>query len=241
MCLTLLTATRWSAAVWAMPVLTALCPSGRYYDGSPRGEPKKLTDFARQIIGWLGRQVASARTGLGRRCVLTADRSYCTYAFLRAAQRHDLALVTDMRLDARSFEEPPGRPPGRPGRPALAGARLPSMADLALSETMQWGNFATRAPSADGGGGRRAHAFEYTSGTALWYKPGEVPVPVQWVLVRDPAKAPGEEGHGRAARQQRLGAGGRGDHRLLPDALVVRGHLRGGAPPLGRRDAAPVV
>ncbi len=90
MCLTLVTATRWTPGrwtpgPWAPPVLTALCPSARYYDGSRRSG-KKLTDVARQLVGWLGRHVADAGRGLGRACVLTADRSYCTYALMAAAR-----------------------------------------------------------------------------------------------------------------------------------------------------------
>ncbi len=45
-CLTLVTATRWTPAPWALPVLTALCPSARYYAGSRRAA-KALTDVAR--------------------------------------------------------------------------------------------------------------------------------------------------------------------------------------------------
>ena len=69
------------------------------------------------------------------------------------------------------------------------------MEDLSRCEAVRWRSFESRAPSADQAGGRRLHAFNYTSGTGIWYKPGEVPVHVRWVLVCDPAKAPGEEGY----------------------------------------------
>lgn len=39
----------WAERVWALPVLTALCPSERYY--KDRGRPhKKLTEWARQML-----------------------------------------------------------------------------------------------------------------------------------------------------------------------------------------------
>ena len=44
----------WANRTWALPVLTALAPSGRYYEKLGR-EPKKLTDWARQIIFQLRR------------------------------------------------------------------------------------------------------------------------------------------------------------------------------------------
>ncbi len=36
----------WAGRVWALPVLTCLCPSERYYEGRERAH-KKLTDWAR--------------------------------------------------------------------------------------------------------------------------------------------------------------------------------------------------
>jgi len=39
----------WAATIWALPFLTVLCPSERYYQTRGR-EPQKLTDRAWQII-----------------------------------------------------------------------------------------------------------------------------------------------------------------------------------------------
>jgi hypothetical protein len=35
-------------------------------------------------------------------------------------------------------------------------------------------------------GGKRCR-LEFTSGTAIWYHGGMPPLPIRWVLVRDPA------------------------------------------------------
>ncbi len=192
MCVTLLTSTRWSKSVWAMPVLTTLCPSRRYYDNSIRSV-KKLTDFARGVICWLARRVVSSCTGLGRPCILTADRSYCTYALLDAAHRHGVSLVTDMRLDARLFEEPPVRSPGQRGRPPYVGQRLRPMDHLVHDDSVVWNRFTSHSP--DEAHKQRHHTFDYISGKAIWYKPGEARVRIRWVLVSDPLKVPGEEGY----------------------------------------------
>ena len=46
--LMLLVTIPWAGKIWALPFLTALAPSGRYYTKSAR-QHKKLTDFARQM------------------------------------------------------------------------------------------------------------------------------------------------------------------------------------------------
>ena len=47
--LMLLTPIPWANRVWALPFLTALAPSERYYEGHVR-KHKKLTDWARQML-----------------------------------------------------------------------------------------------------------------------------------------------------------------------------------------------
>ncbi len=185
MCLTLVTATRWTPALWALPVLTALCPSARYYAGSRR-PAKKLTDVAHQLIGWLGRSVVDAGRGLGQVCVLTADRSYCTYALMAAARKVGVTLVTDTRLDAWLFAEPAPRRPGRSRCPAERGAQLPAMGSLVTTPEVEWRGFTAAAWRGVGG----EHTLDYATRRAIWHKPGEPAAYIKWVSVRTPSRAP---------------------------------------------------
>src|SRR5215210_4966697 len=49
LCLMLLVEIPWAERVWALPILTCLCPSERYYEGRRRPH-KKLTTWARQML-----------------------------------------------------------------------------------------------------------------------------------------------------------------------------------------------
>ena len=63
LCAMLLVDIAWAQRVWALPVLTALCPSQRCYEKKPRAH-KKLTAWARQLILPLRRWVV-AQAGEG--------------------------------------------------------------------------------------------------------------------------------------------------------------------------------
>jgi hypothetical protein len=115
----LLTPVHWAARVWALPFLTVLAPSKRYYQ--TKGRPhKKLTDWARQMI------IQSSRWLTGRQIIVVADSSYACYALLDAV-RHRVCMITPLRLDARLFEWPPPQPAGKRGPKPKIGQRQPTL------------------------------------------------------------------------------------------------------------------
>ena len=70
----------WAEKIWALPFLTVLAPSERYYAKGVR-QPKKLTDWARQM----GKQV---RPWLPKRnIVLVADSTYAALGLLDSLVR----------------------------------------------------------------------------------------------------------------------------------------------------------
>ena len=71
----LLTTLPWltKGVYWALPVLTILCPSERYYLKQAK-LPKTVIDWARQTLSWLGRQ----KNNLQRPIYLTRDGSFAT-------------------------------------------------------------------------------------------------------------------------------------------------------------------
>lgn len=66
-------------------------------------------------------------------------------------------------------------------RPRLVGKRLPTLKALLGDATTVWQS-ATMARWYGG----RDYSIELTSQTAVWYHTGLPPVPIRWVLVRDP-------------------------------------------------------
>ena len=93
-----------------------------------------------------------------------------------------VALIAPLRLDARLFEPAPVRKPGTNGRPRVVGFRLPLLRDLATDYNQEW-----ELSELEWYGGTKREMYLLT-GTAVWYSTlwADAPLPVRWVLVRDP-------------------------------------------------------
>jgi hypothetical protein len=176
LCLMLLVPIPWAGRVWALPFLTVLAPSERYHQ--ERGQPhKKLTDWARQML-------LQVRCWCPNRpLVIVADSSFAALELLWSVvcMPQPLCLITRLRLDAALYQPAPPRQPGKSGRPRLKGKRLPTLSQVLVHPQTQW----SQGKVADWyGEGERE--VEFTSATAVWYHAGLPPVPIRWVLVRDP-------------------------------------------------------
>jgi DDE superfamily endonuclease len=177
-CLMLLVPLPWARRVWALPFLTALAPSERY-DRERGRRHKTLTDWARQLL------LVVRRWWPDRPIVAVADSTYAALEFLAGCRSwpNPVAVVTRLRLDAALYEPAPPRPPRQTGRPRLKGKRLPTLAAVAADPATAWARIAV----ADWyGAGERI--VEIASDTALWYHSGLPPVPLRWMLIRDPQR-----------------------------------------------------
>ena len=175
-CLMLLVPIPWAGRTWALPVLTALAPSERY-DREHGRRHKALTDWARQLLRVVRRWWPE------RAIVAVADSGYAALAFLAACRswRRPVTVVTRLRLDAALYAPAPTRRPHQHGRPRLKGARLPTLAAVAADATIAWARVTVAHWY---GAGERE--VEVATATAVWYHAGLPPVPLRWVLVRDP-------------------------------------------------------
>ena len=178
-----LTPIPWAQRVWALPFLTVLAPSQRYHERQGKRH-KTITDWARQMIWQLHRWLPE------RQLVIVADGSYAVVEFLANVVRLPLVtIVTRMRLDAALYDPPPARQAGKKGRPAIKGKRQPTLAKRLADPQTVW---QTSTVSWYGGIPR---PVEMATGTALWYHAGVPPVPIRWVLIRDPQACAGYLGH----------------------------------------------
>lgn len=174
-CMMLLAPIPWAQRVWALPFLTVLAPSERYYDDRKQ-QYKVLTDWARQMItqvrAWLPK----------RQLVVTADRSCAALELLAASQglAEPVTIVTRLRLDAALYDPAPPRPPGRRGAPRKKGARQPNLASHAHDPTTVWTEHTIPWY------GRTTRKVRLATGSALWYHSGMPTVPLRWVLIADP-------------------------------------------------------
>ena len=175
-CLMLLVPIPWTARTWALPVLTALAPSARH-DIERGRRHKTLTDWARQLL------LVVRRWRPERAIVAVADTTYAALEFLAACRswRDPVTVVTRLRLDAALYDPAPPRRPRQMGRPRLKGPRQPTLAAVAANPHTTW--TALTVAQWYGTGPR---TVELTSATAVWYHTGLPPVPLRWVLIRDP-------------------------------------------------------
>lgn len=173
-----LTKVSWANRVWALPFLTALAPSERYYSNKQR-TPKNLTHWARQLL------LQTKRWAGERAVIAVGDSSYAVIDLLTALQGR-VTLISRLRLDAALYEPVTPRPAGRRGRNRIKGKRLPTLLSVAQEPTTVWQNLVV----ADWYGGA-SRAVEYCSGTALWYHTGKQPVAIRWVVVRVDGKLTG--------------------------------------------------
>jgi hypothetical protein len=169
----LLTKIPWAQRVWALPVLTTLAPSKRYYEQRGR-QGKTLTERAYQIVCQLRRWLPD------RQLVVVGDSSYAVLDFLHACQTmvQPVTVITRLRLDAGLYDPRP--PYAGSGRPRIKGKRQPTLEARLLDADTIWTSI-----TVEWYGGEQCQ-IEIVSGTSLWYHSGKVPVPIRWVLIRDP-------------------------------------------------------
>ncbi|HLQ90394.1 MAG TPA: transposase [Xanthobacteraceae bacterium] len=162
----------WADRIMALPFLTLLAPSKRFYTGKSRA-PKTLLDWARQAALQIHRWLPD------RSIVLVADSAFAAIEFLAAVRNH-VCVVTRLRLDANLFAFPPQKRKGR-GRPPIKGKRLKKLSAILTDPKVSWQRHRVSLWY-----GRTNRLVEITSGTAIWYRGGTPPVPIRWLLVRDP-------------------------------------------------------
>jgi len=164
----------WAGRSWALPFLTVLAPSARWSETHSKRH-KTLTDWARQAI------LQTKRWLPNRSLVFVADAGFSALGLLAAVRRH-VCVITRLRLDAALFRPPPKRRKGQRGRPPLKGRRLPTLGARLTSKKTVWSSVVVSQWY-----NAQQRELLVATGTALWYHAGIPPVPIRWVLVRDPS------------------------------------------------------
>jgi len=168
----------WAGRTWALPFLTVLAPSERYYQGKVRRH-KKLTEWARQVI-------LQARRWLPKRqLIVVADSSFAVLDLLWQLRqlKTPVAMIVRFRMDAALYE-PAKNKAGQRGRPRKKGKRLPTLAKIAEDKRTHWKTLTVHEWY-----GEKKRKVEITSGTAIWFHAGQPALPIHWVMVRDPKKS----------------------------------------------------
>jgi DDE superfamily endonuclease len=176
--LTLVVNVPWTKRCLALPVMSVLAPSPKVSRQLKRRH-KTIAQWARQMITKVRRFVP------GVPITLLGDGAYSAVELGLRCQKLGVRLTAPLVLDAQLFEQPP--PPPRPGqkkrigRPREKGARLPKLSAVLVNPKTVW------APITVEWYDGQPRALEMTTGTALWKRAGLKPLPIRWVLVRDPS------------------------------------------------------
>lgn len=167
----------WSSRPWALPFLTVLACS--------EATNKENNKRHKTSIKWIQQMVCQLRRWLGERALVLVTDGGLTAVKLGltcGAFRQPAIWVSRLRLDARLHAWPGQRPKGRRGPKPKKGRRLKSLKERLDNPRMRW-----HRQEINWYGGR-TYTIEYITGQALWYTPGFDPLPIRWVLVRDPAE-----------------------------------------------------
>lgn len=174
--LMLLAPVPWAARHWALPFLTCLAPSARY--------AQKRRKRHKPVLAWARQMIFQAQRWLPHRpLVVVGDSAFSALEWLHQLAQQHITVVTRLRLDAALYEPAPFRPPGTNGRPRKKGKRLVTLRHLVHHKATRWQRLTV--PGWYGEGDR---VIEICSRTAVWYHTGLLPVPIRWVLIRDPAQ-----------------------------------------------------
>jgi hypothetical protein len=162
----------WSQRVQALPVLTAL----NWPEGSGRRASHKTS------IDWTRQMVLQVRRWLpDRELILVTDGGFAAVELARACQRHHVAMICRMRLDAALYHPPGPDAPGKRGPKPKKGPRQRRLAEWARRSDTPW-----EQVEVPWYGGQDKSMLVF-SRTALWHRRGRDPVAIRYVLTRDPA------------------------------------------------------
>jgi hypothetical protein len=163
----------WSRRVWALPFLTVLAPSEATNQANGRRH--------KTSIRWIMQMVGQVRRWLrDRALILVVDGGLVSIELGWRCLQYGVTLVGTLPINARLFDEPRPQPKGKRGKKPKKGPRqLAPKARLKVSQTV-W----QRLTLPWYGGKQRT--FDITSGQSLWHTPGHDPLPIAWVLTRDP-------------------------------------------------------
>ncbi len=141
-----------------------------------------------------------------RAIIAVADSGYAALSLLAHCQalRRPITVMTRLRLDAALYAPAPLHQPHQNGRPRTKGERLPTLAARAANPATDW-----QSVTVTDWYGKGERTVALVSETAVWYHSGLPPVPIRWVLIRDP--------QGRFATQALLCT----DQAVAPEQIIA--------------------
>src|SRR2546423_15166902 len=158
---------------WALPFLSVLATTPKVSEKLKR-QHKTLAHLAQQMVMVIRRWLPDLAIKV------IGDGAYSVIEQGLTCVKLHASLIAPLRLDARLFAPPPAPRPHQMGRPPVVGKRLPKLSMVLQDPHTQWETLTVNWYA-----GTQC-TLEVTTGTALWYSTGTEPLPIRWVLTRDP-------------------------------------------------------
>lgn len=163
----------WTKQRWALPFLCVLATTPEVSERLGKRH-KTVAMWAQQMISLVRRWLPD------REIKLMGDTAYTVLELGLHAKAQHVTLITTGRLDAVLHEPAPERTQHTIGRPRVVGNRLPALETVLQDPNTVW------QPLTLDWYGEGKRTLEICTGTALWYRYGYPPLPIRWVLTRDP-------------------------------------------------------
>ncbi len=165
----------WSDRVWALPFMTVLAPSAK--TNQKNGMRHKTS------VDWIGQMIGVVQRWQPKSfIVLVTDGGLAAIKLGLQCRNfpNPVAYVSRLRLDARLYSWPGPQPKGKRGPQPKKGQRELSLQQRLNDPHTQWHRITIRWY------GGILKSIDLISGTSLWHTDGFDPLPIRWVLVRDP-------------------------------------------------------
>ena len=194
----------WSDRVWGLPFLTALCappPKAEATDSESPSKRKKKKKQKKQAprrtqkrytyrdasghktsLDWIRQMIKQVRRWWPQHpLVLIVDGGVASLSLSWSCVALEVTMVSRLRWDAALYHEPPKRrSPGTRGPKPKKGKRQRTLKEWAQRADTSW-----LEEEIDWYGGEKK-TMRLFSHKALWYTPGWDPLPIRFVIVRDP-------------------------------------------------------
>jgi hypothetical protein len=177
-CVMLLVTVPWSRRRWALPFLAipTFSPATSAKLGKPhRTAPERTEGLVRLI----------RRRQPHRTIHLVGDSGFAVVRLAHVCGTVRVRLISRLVLNAQLYDPPRVRPASTPGVKPKKGPRQPKLVDRLDATTAAAGHTAWQRRVV-AWYGHQQRQLDVATGTALWHTDGCDPLPIRWVLVRDP-------------------------------------------------------
>jgi len=165
----------WSSRSWALPFMVMPAPTTK--------TSQKLGRRHRTVVDHTERMLRRVRRWQpDREITLIGDGTYACVHLVRCCRdlKPAVRLVTRLRLDASLHDDPPPQPAGKRGPKPKKGPRQRRLDERRADPAGAWLTLTTAWY------GGTVKTLQVQTGRALWYTPGQKPVPIRWVLLACP-------------------------------------------------------